>query len=155
MNTLHLSSVALRNLNFFGAWSFGSSSWTLLSTALFVGAADKLYFLINFNWSETNSIRIDVSIWFHSTVYRSISKRVIDLKLSRFVCGWTWKLCFNICSVHCFFNSIDVIKSWSLRRFLCCVFAFVVNTNSLRITFNNHWFKWWNFFFIIIFNINL
>ena len=40
LNSLHLSSVALGNLDLLSAWSFSSSSWALLSTALFVRAAD-------------------------------------------------------------------------------------------------------------------
>ena len=107
--------------------------------------------MINLNWPKTNSVRIDVSKRLHSAVDCSISKWIIDLKLSRFICCWAWKFCFNVSGIHCFFNGIDMIKSWSLRRFLCCGFAFVVTSNSLRITLNNHWFKWWNFLFIIVF----
>jgi hypothetical protein len=151
LNTLHLSSIALGNLNFLSAWTFSSSSWTLLTTALFVGAVDELYLLIDLYRPETYSIRIDVSVGFHSTVDSCISKRVIYLKLPRFVCCWTRKFCFNVCSVHCFFYSIDMVKSWSFWRFFSCGFAFIVSSNCLRVALNDHWFKWWNFLFIIVF----
>lgn len=79
LNTLHLSCITLGDFDFLLAWAFCSSSWTLLSTALFVRATNKLDLLINLNWSETDSIWVDVTVRFHSTIDSSISEGVIDL----------------------------------------------------------------------------
>jgi len=148
---LHLSGVALRNLNLLLAWAFSSSSWAFLATALFVGAADEFDLLVDLDWSEAYSVGVDVSVRFHSTVDSGVGKGVVDLKLAGFVSGWTWKSSFNVSSVHCFLDSIDMIKSWSFWRFLSCSLAFIVSSNSLGVTLNDHWLEWWNFFFIIVF----
>lgn len=132
------------------AWSFSPSSRALLSTTFFVWASNKLYLLIYLYWSETNSIRIHVRIRFHSTVHSSIGKRIINLKLTRFVGGWTWKSGFNVRSVHCFFDSINLIKSRSFRTFLGGSLAFIITSNCLRVTLDDHWLEGWYLFFIII-----
>ena len=78
---LHLRDVTFTDLHFLVA-GVTLGLLTLLSAALFVGAGNKLYLLVDFNWSKANS---KITVAFYSTVNCSISERVINLQLSALV----------------------------------------------------------------------